>query len=320
LDKAGEMALFARTVEEGSFSAAARALDLTPSAVSKQIRRLEDRLGVRLFNRTTRRISLTEAGRAFYGYCERIVRELDEAEEAVSALGERPRGRLRVAATVSFARVEILPRINEFLERYPDVGLDVELTDRQVDLIEEGFDVAVQWREQVEDPSMVARRLCVNRRIICAAPAYIRRHGLPREPEELLEHNCLTLSELHEFNDWEFTDDEHGRRVLHVSGSFSANNADALYEAALAGVGLARLSTWLVMPDIRAGRLVPVLPAYRHEHSAFYVVYPHRTHLSGKVRAFVDFLMDTFVPVPPWEREGIEFTDAEWRERIERAR
>lgn len=316
MDRAGEMTMFARVVEAGSFSAAARALDLTPSAVSKQIRRLEDRLGVRLFYRTTRHLALTEAGEAFYEYSARIVRDLGEAEEAVAAFGDHPRGRLRVAMTVSFGRVEVVPRIEAFLERYPEVKLEIELTDRQVDLVEEGIDVAIQWREQIEDPSVVSRRLCVNRRIICAAPAYVERRGLPRTPEELLEHNCLTLSELSEFNDWEFEDPEHGSRVLHVDGDFSANTADALYEAALAGVGLARLSTWLVMPDIRAGRLVPVLPAYPHDRSAFYVVYPQRRHLSPAVRAFVDFLVELFVPVPPWEQEGMEFTPEEWQQRI----
>ena len=317
MDRAGDMTLFARVVEAGSFSAAARALDRTPSAVSKQIRRLEDRLGVRLLNRTTRHLSLTDAGDAFYAYAARIAGELEEAEDAVAAFGDYPRGTLRVAATVSFGRVEILPRIESFLRRWPDVRLEVELTDHHVDLVEEGLDVAIQWREQIEDPAVVARRLCINRRIICAAPAYVERHGMPRTPEALTEHNCLTLTELSEFNDWAFTDAEHGERVLHVGGNFAANTADGLYEAAIAGVGLARLSTWLVMPDIRAGRLVPVLPEYPHERSAFYLVYPHRRHLSPAVRAFVDFLVELFVPVPPWEREGVEFTAEEWARRAE---
>ena len=306
MDQATEMVIFVRAVEDGSFSAAARSLDLTPSAVSKQIRRLEDRLGVRLFNRTTRRISLTEAGQAYYDRCARIIAEIREAEEAVSSLSRSPRGTLRVSATVSFARVEVLPLINRFLRHYPEVSMDVDLTDRPVDLVEEGVDVAIQWREQMDDPSLIARRLAVNRRIICAAPDYIERHGMPATPEELQQHNCLTLNELSQFNDWEFDDPGRGRRVIHVRGSFRANTADALYEAARAGVGLARLSTWLVAPDVRRGALVPVLPQYRHEQSAYYVVYPHRRHLSPKVRAFVDFLVEDFTPGPPWERDGLE--------------
>jgi len=300
------MMIFVRAVEDGSFSAAARHLDLTPSAVSKQIRRLEDRLGVRLFNRTTRRISLTEAGHAYYDRCARIIADIREAEEAVSSLNRSPRGTLRVSATVSFGRVEVLPRINAFLRRHPEVSMDVDLTDRPVDLVEEGVDVAIQWREQMDDPSLIARRLAVNRRIICAAPGYIRRHGMPSDPEQLQQHNCLTLNEVSQFNDWEFEDAQLGRRVIHVQGSFRANTADALYEAARAGVGLARLSTWLVAGDIRRGELIAVLPQYRHEQSAYYAVYPHRRHLSPKVRAFVDFLVEEFTPVPPWERDGLE--------------
>ncbi len=318
MDRAAEMEMFARAVEKGSFSAAARDLDLTPSAVSKQIRRLEDRLGVRLFNRTTRRVSLTEVGHAYYDRCARIIQEIVEAEEAVTALNENPRGTLRVAATVAFGRVEVLPRINQFLERYPDLNIEFELTDRHVDLIEEGIDVAIQWREQMDDPSVIARRLCVNRRIICASPRYIEQYGKPKTPEALLDHNCLTLYEVSQFNDWAFEDPEQGHRVLHVKGSFRANTADALYEAALAGVGLARLSTWLVMPAIRRGELVPVLPQYPHESSAYFLLYPHRRHLSQKVRAFVDFLVEVFTPTPPWESEGLEFTEAEWQERIQK--
>lgn len=302
MDKTAEMTIFISAVEQGSFSAAGRALDLTPSAVSKQIQRLEDRLGVRLFNRSTRHIHLTEAGELFYERCSRIVDAIEEAEETVASLREQVRGRLRVSATAAFARGEVLPRLNPFLERYPDLDLQIELTDRPVDVVEEGFDAVIRLQEQVDDPSLIARKLAVNRRIICAAPAYIKAHGMPTSPEDLLRHNCLTLYTVSRFNDWEFEGAE-GSRVLHVSGNFQANTADALYAATLGGAGLARLSTWLVTPDIRAGRLVPVLPQYSHEKSAYYVLYPHRRHLSPKVRAFVDFLAEQFTPVPPWERD-----------------
>lgn len=305
MDRLTEMTIFVRAVESGGFSAAARALDLTPSAVSKQIRRLEDRLQIRLFHRTTRRIHLTEPGQTYYDYCARILRDVGEAEDAVSSLSAEPRGTLRIAATASFGRVQVLPHINRFMARYPRINIDVELTDRHVDLVDEGIDVAIQWREQMDDPNIVARRLCVNNRVICAAPNYLERFGTPAHPEQLLEHNCLTLSALDEFNDWAFQDDDKGHRILHVSGNFRANTADALYEAVLSGVGLSRLSTWLVMPDIRAGRLVPVLPEYPHEFSAYYILYPHRRYLSRKVRAFVDFLVETFTPEPPWEQADL---------------
>ena len=304
LDKLIAMTVFARVVEARGFSAGARALEMSPSAVSKQIARLEESLGVQLFYRSTRRVTLTEAGRAYHERCIRIFDEIADAEAATTALNAEPRGTLRIAATVSFGRVEILPRIDAFMRRHPELSIECELTDRHVDLVEDGIDVAVQWREQVDDPDIVARKLCVNRRIICAAPRYIRHHGMPQRPEDLRAHNCLTLSALDEFNDWAFEDADQGHRVLRVHGNFRANTVDGLYGAALAGLGVARLSTWLVAPDIEAGRLVPVLPDYRHDYSAFYILYPHRRHLSTKVRAFVDFLVDVFTPVPPWEATG----------------
>ncbi|SEO96455.1 LysR family transcriptional regulator [Aquisalimonas asiatica] len=306
MDRASEMMIFVRCVEDGSFSAAARALDMTPSAISKQIRRLEDRLGARLFNRTTRRISLTEVGRDFYDRCSRIMVQIEEAEEAVSSLQDQVRGTLRVTGTAAFARGEVLPRINRFLSRHPELNLEFELTDRQVDLVDEGVDAAIMLQEQVNDPSLVARKLAVNRRIIVASPDYIRRNGEPQTPEELLDHNCLTLYNVSRFNDWEFEFDDGSPRVIHVRGNFHANTASALYEAALAGVGLARLSTWLVAPRIRSGELVQLLPGYTQESSAYYVLFPQGRHLSRKVRAFVDFLVDEFTPLPPWEREDLE--------------
>jgi len=299
------MTIFVTAVEQEGFSAAARALDMTPSAVSKQIRRLEDRLQTRLFDRTTRRVTLTEAGHAYHRRCTQILHDIDEAEEAVTSLTAEPRGTLRVAATVSFGRVEILPRINQFMQRHPRIKMEVEMTDRHIDLVEEGIDVAIRWREQMDDPSIVARRLCINKRVICAAPDYLRRYGTPTRPEQLLEHNCLMLSTFDEFNDWSFMDAEQGQRTLNVRGNFRANTADGLHEAVLAGVGLARLSTWLVLPDIRAGRLVPVLPEYPHEYSAYYILYPHRRYLSQKVRTFVDFLVEIFTPEAPWEQDNL---------------
>lgn len=301
MDKLIAMTVLVRVVEARGFSAGARALEMSPSAVSKQIARLEESLGVQLFYRSTRRVTLTEAGRAYHERCVRILDEVAEAEAATTALNAEPRGTLRIAATVSFGRVEILPRIDAFMRRHQELSIECELTDRHVDLVEDGIDVAIQWREQMDDPDIVARKLCVNRRIICAAPDYIQRHGMPHRPEDLLAHNCLTLSALDEFNDWAFEDAERGHRVLRVHGNFRANTADGLYGAVLAGLGVARLSTWLVAPDIEAGRLVPVLPDYRHDYSAFYILYPHRRHLSRKVRAFVDFLVDVFTPLPPWE-------------------
>jgi len=300
MDRSTQMEVFVRVAEEGGFSAAARSLKLTPSAVSKLIGRLEDRLGVRLFHRTTRSLSLTEEGRAFKDRCVEILNDIEQAEAAVSALHDHVTGTLRITATVAFTRVHVLPLLPEFMSLYPDLRVELELSDRPVDLIHDGFDVGLRLQEHMEDESLVARRLAVNRRVICASPDYLELHGTPGTPDDLLDHNCLVHSSLSAFNDWEF-ESESGVRVMRPKGNFEANSAYALYEAVLAGIGVARLATFVIQRDLKSGRLVPLLTEYEHEKSSILVVYPHRRHLSSKVRAFVDFLVDRFTPVPPWE-------------------
>lgn len=300
MDISNLMILFVRTVEQGSFSAAARALSLSPSAVSRQIAALEDHLGVRLLNRSSRRVTLTEEGRTFHERCLRIVAEIDDAQAQMAHLAQHVRGTLRVTATVAFAKAHLLPLFPEFLKLYPELALHLELTDRLVDLAEEGVDVAIRFTEQVEDESLVARRLVNNRRVVVAAPSYLALHGTPRTPEDLLSHNCLRMYSVSSFNDWEFANDD-GTQVLEVQGNFEANSADAVYHAALAGLGVARLSLYLVHADLEAGRLVRLLPAYTHEKADILAVYPHRRNLSPKVRAFVDFLVENLSDAPDWE-------------------
>ena len=300
MDIASQMLLFVRTVDHGGFSAAARSLELTPSAVSKQIRRLEDRLGVRLLNRSTRRVAFTAEGRAFYERAARIATEIAALEAFATAMGEQVRGTLRVTATVAFAKARLLPLFPEFLRAHPDLDLELEVTDRSVDLIEEKIDVAIRFTEQISDTSLIARKIASNRRVICASPAYLDAHGVPAQPEDLLRYNCLRLSTVSSWNDWEFQSAS-GKKTLQVKGDFQANSADAIYHAVLAGLGIARLSTYLVGEDLRAGRLINILPEHRHETSDIFAVYPERRNLAPKVRAFIDFVVDRFGPVPPWE-------------------
>jgi DNA-binding transcriptional LysR family regulator len=303
MDKHSELSLFVRVVEQGGFSAVARQLSLTPSAVSKQIARLESRLGVRLFNRTTRRLVLTEAGQTFYDHCVHIVADIEAAEESVRTLSGAVRGTLRLSGTVAFSKTQILPRLASFLTQYPDLSVEFELTDRRVDLIEEGLDAAVRFSEQVEVSSLVARRIADNRRVICAAPGYLETNGTPRTPEDLLSHNCLTLTTVSRFNEWIFKT-EGREQTIRVGGNFKTNSADSLHRAVLSGIGLARLSTWLVGDDLDSGRLVRVFPQYVSEEAAIYLLYPHRRQLPPKVRAFQNFLLDQFTPVPPWEQNA----------------
>jgi len=301
MDNTSEMAVFVRVVEAGNFSAAARSMNLTPSAVRTLIGRLEERLGARLLNRTTRHVSLTGEGRAFYQRCMPILEAIDEAERAVAELHGEPRGLLRVNASTAFGHYHIEPLIPGFLARYPDLRLELTLSESIVNLIEEEVDVAVRIG-QLPDSSLIARKLGTARRIVVASPAYLERHGTPQTPDDLKDHNCLRLSKATSLNQWEFKGPGEPRRI-DVSGNFEVNSGIALHRAAVAGLGLIRVGDFTVAADIRTGQLVPVLADHElPPKTDIYAVYPHNRHLSPKVRAFVDMLVDAFLPVPPWER------------------
>jgi len=299
VELSSQMVLFARVVESGSFSAAARALDHTPSAVSRQIGLLEDRLGVRLLNRSRQGLALTEAGTAFHQRCVDVAKRVAEAEAMAVAMSAKPQGELRVTCTVAFGKTHLLPTLPAFLENNPELRLSLELTDRKADLAAEAIDVAVRFSEQIDDPSVVARRLARNQRLICAAPAYLDRFGVPERPEDLAGHNCLRLSTVASWNEWHFSSPD-GERVVHATGDFEANSADAIYHATLAGMGIARLPTYLVGPDLRSGRLRRVLPELLDEATDLVAVYAERRNLAPKVRVFVDHLVSHFGDTP-WE-------------------
>ncbi len=286
-----DVAAFVQVVESGSFTAAAGRLKLSKSVVSKHVSRLEDRLGARLLNRTTRRLSLTEVGRVFYERSRRGIAELAEAEAEVSRLQEAPRGRLKLNVPMTFGILHIAPAIPDFLARHPELTVDMELDDRRLDLIEEGFDVAVRI-SRLPDSSLVARRLGTCRHAVCASPAYLERRGTPRTPGDLARHDVLTYRYQSSADHWHFVDPEGNGVSVPVRGRVTMNNGLALREALLAGVGIARSATFVVGPDIRAGRVVELLPGYRSEPVSIYALYPERRHLSPKVRAFVDFMAD----------------------------
>jgi len=300
LDRQSEMSVFVRVVDSESFSAAARALKLTPSAVSKLVSRLEDRLGARLLNRTTRRISLTEEGRAFYQRCLPILSAIEEAERAVTELHAEPRGLLKVNASTAFGQYHISPLIGDFTAKYPDLRIQLTLTDSIVNLVEEEVDVAIRIGD-LQDSSLIARKIGTARRVVAGAPGYLERIGIPKTPEDLRDHNCLTLSFETSLNQWEFKGAD-GAQRMRVSGNFETNNATAMHQAALDGLGLIRSADFVIGPDIRAGRLVAVLTEFETERTPnIYAVYSHTRHLSPKVRAFVDLLVDAFTPIPPWQ-------------------
>ncbi len=302
MDKYTEMLVFSKAADMGSFSAAARDLDLTPSAVSKLITRLEDRLSARLFQRTTRKLSLTAEGHAFHDRCGAILHEIQQAEDAVMALHDRVTGTLRITTISAFARIQMIKLMPEFMSQFPELRVELELSEREVDLVGEGVDVAIVLSDGLTDESLVARRLAVNKRVICASPAYIEKHGAPKSPEDLVNHNCLTHSSISHFNDWEFNTDQ-GVRVHRVKGNFHTNSASALHEAVKAGLGVARLATFVVQPSLKSGLVTPLLQEHVVDSSTIQLVYPHRRHLSNKVRVFTDFMVKKFTPHAPWEVE-----------------
>ena len=303
MDSPIEMAVFVRVAETENFSATARALKLTPSAVSKLIGRLEDRLGARLLNRTTRHVSLTEERRTFYQHCTPILTAIEEAEQAITEFHGEPRGLLKVNASTAFAQYHIEPLIPDLLARYPDLRVQLTLSESIVNLIEDEVDVAVRIG-QMPDSSLIARKLGSTRRMVVGAPAYLEKYGVPKTPNDLKDHNCLIISTATSFNQWEFKGPD-GPRRIEVSGNFETNNAVALHHAAIAGIGLIRVGNFTVAQSTRKGHLVPVLDDFEAATEAnVYAVYLHNRHLSAKVRAFVDFLVEAFSPVAPWEQAG----------------
>jgi DNA-binding transcriptional LysR family regulator len=301
MDRLEGMEVFARVVEAESFSAAARDLGLSKSAVSKQVSRLEDRLGVRLLNRTTRRLSLTEAGAAFYQGCQRAVAEAEAAEQAITHLAAAPRGTLKVNAPMSFGVCHLTPALSDFVARYPELTVDMALNDRMVDLVEEGFDVGIRIAV-LRDSSLIARRLAPLRRVLCAAPGYLAARGMPLALDDLYAHHCLLYSYQVAGDHWGFSGPG-GERRLKVRGRLRVNNGDALLEAALAGLGIAFLPSFICGEALRAGRLVHLLPEWSApDDAAIHAVYPAGRNLLPKVRVFVDFLAERFGGTPYWDR------------------
>ncbi|HEY6641684.1 LysR family transcriptional regulator [Povalibacter sp.] len=296
-----DIAIFVKVVELSSFTAAADALEMSQPVVSKSVTRLEEKLGARLLNRTTRRLSLTEAGSELYRRSVRALEEIENAELEVARFQTEPRGTLRVSAPMSFSILQLGSKLQTFLDRYPGVHLELSLDDRQIDLIEEGFDVAIRIAN-LRDSSLVARKIVPCRQVLCASPAYLKKHGTPERPEDLLEHNCILYSFLSHAREWRLVDEQGETHVVPLKGSLQTNNGLVNRAACVSGAGIVMLPTFYVGEQLRSGELVPLLCKFRPIDIAIYAVYPERRNLSPKVRAFVDFLAETFGPEPEWEK------------------
>lgn len=300
MDHLADLAVFARVVEQESFSGAAGTLGLSKSAVSKQISRLEQRLGAQLLQRTTRKLSLTETGRIVLEHAQRVLVEAEAAEAAVQNLQALPRGLLRVNLPMSFGLGYVAPLLPELLALCPELRIDLTFNDRTIDLLEEEVDVAIRIGANLTDSTLTARRLAPVRSITCAAESYLRKAGVPLKPDDLRQHECLLYKYLPEPATWHF-DGPAGAQAVKVSGRLTTNNGDSLRDAAIAGHGVARLPSFIVGPDIAAKRLVPLLEAYEPRPFGIYAVYPAQRYLTPKVRAFIDFFAERFGPEPPWE-------------------
>lgn len=297
MDKFTAMTAFAEVARRGNFGAAAEHLGMSRAMVTRHVAALENALGARLLNRTTRRLSLTGEGQAYLERCQLILAEIEETELAVGQLSTRPRGTLRISAPMSFGMFHLAPAIAAYQNVWSEVAVELVLNDRYADLAEDGVDVAIR-AGQLDDTRLIARPLARARLVLCAAPIYLETRGVPRRPDELGAHNCLRY--VYRSSTWDMSRDGENFSVS-VHGDLESNVGDALREIAIAGRGIVMLPTYMVGEDLRTGRLRRVLADYELPDVPIYAVYLHRRHLSAKVRTFVDFLLDRFTPAPSWE-------------------
>ncbi len=293
MDSVAGMRILVRVVDSGSFSAAARQLGVAPSSVSRQINELEDDLGARLFARTTRKLSLTEAVQLYYERASSIINEVDEAKLALSQLGS-PSGILRITVPSGIGRELVVSAVPAFLDKYPAIKIVLSMTDRMVDIVDAGIDVAIRVGRQ-QDSSFKARRIGESKRVVCASPEYLKKAGIPKTPGDLESHTCITWRDHPGHNSWAFRG-PNGASKVRVSGSFFAKNADAIVAATVAGLGLSLLPDWNMGTELRRKQLRVVLEDYAAipATSPVYAVHAHHRHVPPKIRVFIDFLIESF--------------------------
>jgi DNA-binding transcriptional LysR family regulator len=292
MDRLTSMQIFVRVVEKGGFSAAAEEAGISPTMVGKHVRQLEEQLGVRLLNRTTRRQSLTEIGQLYFERCKQALLEIAAADASVKQMQLLPRGVLRVTAPATFGGLMLTAVIREYLERYPDVELDLSLNDRVVDLVEEGFEVGLRIGP-LPDSSLIARPLQPYRAMVCASPDYLARHGAPQTPQQLLEHNCLSFVHGSRYNLWQFSLGG-VQHEIEVHGNFRANNGLALRTAALQGIGIIMQPEALLRDEVAAGRLQRLLADYELQHRPMHLVVASNRKMTPKLKSFVEFVLAHF--------------------------
>lgn len=299
MDKLDAMLAFTKVVSSGSFAEAGRQLGLTRSAVSKGVIELEQVLGARLLDRTTRQVNPTEVGLAYYERCLSILAQIEETELQVSRLHEEPRGTLKLNAPMSFGIMHLGDAVADFMGKYPDLNLELSLNDRFIDPIEEGYDVTIRIAD-LKDSSLIARKLGPSRRVLAAAPSYIEKHGVPSLPADLKEHACLNFGQTTQLQKWSLRDGEDVITVP-INSSLCSNNGDVLREAAIAGRGITKLPTFFIGEDIKQGKLKVVLPDNPPTSLGLYALYAPNKYMAAKTRVFIDFLVERFGPNPSWD-------------------
>jgi len=294
----GAIPVFVAVVEQRGFSPAARMLGISKSAVSKRINLLEHNLGIKLLHRTTRKLSLTEAGEHFFEHAVIANNAAKDAQDAVAQLQGEPQGRLRINTPMSFGRLHVSPLIPVFLKRYPKITIDMVMDDKVVDMVGGGFDIAIR-SGKLPDSNLIARKLAPLKSVLCASPAYIENHGHPETLNDLKQHNCLLFSYSRDLKEWRFTRNGISESI-EVSGNYQVNNSEALRDAMLQGLGIGRLPTFVAGPDIKSGKLVPLFESYEMLQQSIYAVFLERQFMPAKVRAFLDFSINYFGGEQPY--------------------
>jgi DNA-binding transcriptional LysR family regulator len=293
MDKFESIRAFTQVVAAGGFAAAARDMGLSRSAVNKLVIALENELGVQLLHRSTRVVTPTETGLAFHQRCLEILADLEEAERSITQLHAEPRGRLRVNAPMSFGTLHLGPALADFLLRYPDLQVQLTLSDRFIDPLEEGFDVTIRISRPPDSSSLVTHELMPSTRLLCASPAYLKEHGVPQQPADLRHHSCLRYGQLAALGEWVLVGPE-GTQTVTIEGALCSNNGEVLKQAAVRGLGITLLPSFIVTDELQAGQLQVVLPDYQPPQISVYVIYPVNRHLSVKIQLLVEFLKERF--------------------------
>lgn len=297
MDHMTALRVFREVVEQGSFAGAARKMNLSPAAVSKNIGELEAHLGTRLLHRTTRRMSNTEAGELYYKEVARVLDDLNEAEALLGPMQQSPRGHLRVTAPMSLALMRLTPRMPEFFEAYPQLSVDLHLDSRRVNIVEEGFDLAIRVSDGLVDSSLIAKKIMTVDSVVIASPDYLERYGEPSAPADLLNHNCIKFSLSGHVDEWAFRIEDESQTIP-IDGRYRATSSFAVIDAVLGGFGISLLPRIYIEEHIKAGRLKVLLGDWQTNRTTVYAVYPSRRHLPPKVRAFLDFAVEVLREEP----------------------